>query len=63
MNDGEDFELLFTLSVDEYEKLIDKWDMPTPISNIGLIRADKGISLIMKDGLVVEVTPKGYDHL
>jgi thiamine-monophosphate kinase len=63
MNDGEDFELLFTLSPKEYDKLIDEWDIPTPISNIGVIREETGVSMVMKDGLVVEVTPKGYDHL
>jgi len=63
MNDGEDFELLFTLSLENYDKLIDQWDMPTPISNIGVIRREPGIIMATKDGAVVEVAPKGYDHL
>ncbi|MBW8016362.1 MAG: thiamine-phosphate kinase [Planctomycetes bacterium] len=63
MNDGEDFELLFTLSPKGYGKLIDEWDLATPISNIGVIRKETGISMVMKDGSVVEVVPKGYDHL
>ncbi|MCF7954235.1 MAG: thiamine-phosphate kinase [Phycisphaerae bacterium] len=63
MNDGEDFELLFTLNPKEYDKLIDKWDMPAPISSIGVIREEAGISMVMKNGSVVEITPKGYDHL
>jgi thiamine-monophosphate kinase len=63
MNDGEDFELLFTLAPKEYDKLIDKWDIPVPISNIGVIRQESGISLVMKDGRVADLAPKGYDHL
>jgi len=63
LNDGEDFELLFTLSPVEYEKLIDVWDMHVPISNIGVIRQERGIEMITKDGNVVEVTAKGFDHL
>lgn len=63
LNDGEDFELLFTLEPEEYDNLIDLWDMPVPISNIGRIREEAGIDIIKKDGSVADVTPKGYDHL
>jgi thiamine-monophosphate kinase len=62
LNDGEDFELLFTLAPKEYDKLIDKWDIPTPISNIGVIKDESGVCIVMKDGRVLEVSPKGYDY-
>lgn len=62
MNDGEDFELLFTLSPTEYDKLIDAWDIPVPISNIGVITEELSVRMIMRDESVVEVIPKGYDH-
>jgi thiamine-monophosphate kinase len=63
LNDGEDFELLFTLSPKEYDKLIDKWDSPTPNSNIGVIKDESGVCIVMKNGRVLEVSPKGYDHM
>jgi thiamine-monophosphate kinase len=62
LNDGEDFELLFTLTPKEYDKLIDDWDIPVPISNIGVIKEDSGVCIVMKNGRVLEVNPKGYDH-
>jgi len=63
LNDGEDFELLFTISQADYPKLIQGWDMPTPVTRIGII--DDSEKMQMKDsgGQLTDLEPKGYDHL
>lgn len=63
LNDGEDFELLFTLEQKEFEKLRNEWDMPLAISAIGTVTQDRQMQLKMPDGGVRELEPKGYDHL
>ena len=61
LHDGEDFELLFTLSPDEYEKLpqLEK----VPIAKIGTVTSSGRMELKQPDGRVVMLTPKGFDHL
>jgi thiamine-monophosphate kinase len=63
MNDGEDFELLFTLSQKDCEELLDKWDEPTAITQIGTITDTTKLQIKMSDGQTRELKPKGYDHL
>jgi len=63
LNDGEDFELLFTLTCESYAKLAAAWAGPTPINRIGRITAAPGIILQSPDGTVAPVTAAGYDHL
>lgn len=63
LNDGEDFELLFTLTKSEFKILSDKWDHPTAITEIGLI-TDSGKMQIKNDqGLITDLPPGGYEHL
>ena len=62
LNDGEDFELLFTLSRENFKKLKKSWKMSTPITAIGEITAS-GLKIINKDGVAKELTPKGFDHI
>lgn len=59
--DGEDFELLFTLSPPEYEKLphLDT----VSITRIGTITDSGRIDLKYSDGRIEQLTPRGYDHL
>ena len=63
LNDGEDFELLFTLSPDNYEKLMAKWSMQTPITMIGNVTEGDTMQIKKLNGNTCDLKPKGYDHL
>jgi thiamine-monophosphate kinase len=63
LNDGEDFELLFTLSQEECERLLKKWDEPVPITQVGTITNNKKMQIKMPDGRLIPLQSKGYDHL
>jgi thiamine-monophosphate kinase len=63
LNDGEDFELLFTLSQSNCNKLFDKWDEPLLIHKIGTINQTGKIQIKMQDDGISELQAKGYDHL
>ena len=63
LNDGEDFELLFTLSRRDCKQLLNTWSGSIPITLIGEITANRRVQLKMTDGRVRVLWPKGYDHL
>jgi thiamine-monophosphate kinase len=63
LNDGEDFELLFTLSEKDCQKLLKKWDGPIPITQIGTITNTKKMQIKMPDGQLSDLQPGGYNHL
>ncbi len=79
LNDGEDFELLFTASPANAEKLMTTWNLPTKITRIGTItnpgarmeaisgaagtNAEIGKVQLFKDGEIMDLDPAGYDHL
>jgi thiamine-monophosphate kinase len=63
LNDGEDFELLFTLSEKECGELLKQWGGPTAITQIGKITGTKKMQIKMPDGQIRDLEAKGYDHL
>jgi thiamine-monophosphate kinase len=63
INDGEDFELLFTLSKNDCQDLLDKWDDSIPITRIGEITDTQRVQIKMPDGHIKDLPIKGYDHL
>jgi len=66
LHDGEDFELLFTLSGEDCKKLIQTWELTTPITQIGSITEPTdagGLRIIMPNGKTTTLAPGGYDHL
>lgn len=63
LNDGEDFELLFTLSPQEFESLLRYWDATIAITKIGAITNTQKMQIEMGEGVVRDLEAKGYDHL
>lgn len=60
LNGGEDYELLFTIRQDDYEKIK---NIPE-ITIIGhMTDKNSGINLVTKSGTVVEIKAQGWDHL
>ena len=62
LNDGEDFELLFTVSEVECEKLLGQWSKVVGITKIGVI-TDTGVMRMKTDGGVCDLEAGGYEHL
>jgi thiamine-monophosphate kinase len=63
LSDGEDFELLFTLTEEDCERLMENWGQPLPITRIGIITDTKRMEIKMADGRIIDLQSKGYDHL
>jgi thiamine-monophosphate kinase len=63
LNDGEDFELLFTLDEEQFENLKRKWDEQLSITQIGRVTDTGKMQIEMPDGTIEELLPAGYNHL
>jgi thiamine-monophosphate kinase len=63
LHDGEDFELLFTLSPTDRDELAGTWKGSVPITRIGSIADGHGAQIQMPDGRREELKPAGFDHL
>jgi thiamine-monophosphate kinase len=63
VSDGEDFELIFTVSVQDAEKLIEKWPFKTRLSMIGkIINSPRKLYLVKEDSKKIQIEPVGYSH-
>ena len=62
LSDGEDFELLFTLSPEEADRLIMDPALFFKATDIGEIRAEPAERIILKDGATCTLGREGYDH-
>jgi thiamine-monophosphate kinase len=63
LNDGEDFELLFTLADNDCRSLLERWDQTLSVTQIGTINATAKVQIRMPDGRIGDLQPAGYDHL
>lgn len=63
LNDGEDFELLFTLAQSDCRELLDSWTELVPITQIGKVTDTKKVQMRMLDGRIRDLQARGYDHL
>jgi thiamine-monophosphate kinase len=63
INDGEDFELLFTVSKKDCQEFLDNWSEPVPITQIGEITNTHKMQIKMPEGRIEDLPVKGYDHL
>ena len=60
LSDGEDFELLFTVSPQEAEKLLSV--QPFELYVIGELTAETGLRMVMADGAIEPLLPRGFEH-
>lgn len=63
LNEGEDFELLFTLAPDQWDKLRSQWRDPLPLTAVGRITDGGGMKIRMSGGNVMDLEPGGYEHV
>jgi thiamine-monophosphate kinase len=63
LNDGEDFELLFTISEEDCRKLLKNWNTKTPLTCIGNINDSGKMQIKMSNGEIKDLQVAGYDHL
>jgi thiamine-monophosphate kinase len=59
LNGGEDYELLFTVSQSDYDKIKKLAD----VLPIGYITEDKEVELLLKSGTRIPLTAQGWQHL
>ncbi len=65
LGDGEDFELLFAVSEESWEKLLLKWPgtgIKTRLSCIGRVENNQGLRVAGSDGTLKMLEVTGYEH-
>ncbi len=62
LGDGEDYELLFTLSQPDSVNLLKQQPLTTPISRIGTIVEGDELTLIRADGTREQLKARGWEH-
>ncbi len=63
LTDGEDYELLFTVSPDDASRLIAEQALAVHMTRIGEVTADKGLAMRRGEGSVKPLDPTGWEHL
>ncbi|MBN2137275.1 MAG: thiamine-phosphate kinase [Sedimentisphaerales bacterium] len=63
LNDGEDFELLFTLSPKDCENLLEGWHETVGVTRIGMITDTGKMQITMPGGRVTDLQAAGFEHL
>ena len=62
LNDGEDYELLFTLPEDEARQLLRDQPLPVKVTRIGTVVAGSGVTIIKPDGTRAPLEAQGWEH-
>ncbi|MDD5135629.1 MAG: thiamine-phosphate kinase [Phycisphaerae bacterium] len=63
LNDGEDFELLFTISQKNFEYLKKHWRFNGKLTAIGKITKSGAVKIKMPGNRIADLLPCGFDHL
>jgi len=63
LNDGEDFELLFTIPQKKFEWLKKHWRFKVKLTAIGEITRGNSVKIKTSDRKITNLKPGGYDHL
>ncbi|SIN86117.1 thiamine-phosphate kinase [Singulisphaera sp. GP187] len=63
LNDGEDFELCVVVAPEDATRLINAPPSPATIHRVGQIRAEPGLWLRTRDGQLIAIDARGFDHL
>lgn len=62
ISDGEDFELLFTVSPEEGQRLLEQNPLAIPLTHLGEITAEQGAFLETEDGARIPLERSGWQH-
>ncbi|MCD4656689.1 MAG: thiamine-phosphate kinase [Planctomycetes bacterium] len=63
LNDGEDFELLFTIAKEKAQVLESSWNFDVELSNIGeIMEKGFGYKIQLANGQLVDIKPESFDH-
>ncbi len=64
LNDGEDFDLLFTVAPGDYTKVVEEKPVETSITTVGVVcERSGGVMIMTDDGRMEKLEPGGYEHL
>jgi len=62
ISDGEDFELLFTVSPEEGQRLLKQNPLEIALTHLGEITAEQGAVLLQEDGSRISLKRSGWQH-
>lgn len=63
LNDGEDFELCVVAAPHDASRLLENPPSPAILHRIGEIKAEPGLWLRTRDGQLIRIAARGFDHL